>query len=306
MVLRITRDISDKVAEITNYGKGDTKECIFCEMPEREARRKIRKDDTTTTILAKYPIQKGHLLIIPQNHYKDILTAPRNVALNIFNTSRELGMQTQKILNPPGMVMGANIGAAAGIEHLHYHVSPIFTLADPSLHGRKEEISEPTVQEMLKLFKEGQATDAEYRQGLKSALRSNETKECILCTLPEKEIAKTVYEDKTSRVIEPNSPVGVGYLIVLPKDHYSNTLTAPYEQSLRTFEVMREVATETQKQLNCIGMVIGTNIGIAATVQHLHYHIFPMYSREYPKLQKNEESNLNRAAVHEMTELLRY
>ena len=295
----------DKVVEITNYGKGDTKDCIFCEMPERETRRTVRKDDISTTILARYPIQKGHLIIIPQNHYTDILRAPKNVAFNIFNNSRELGIQTQMALNPPGMVMGANIGVASGIEHLHWHVSPIFALADPSLHGRKEEISESAIQEILTLFKQEHITDRESKRELKSASRTNKIEECLLCAMPKDEIA-IAYEDRLSRVVEPRLPVGAGYLIVLPKDHYDNVLTASYEQALHTFEVMREVATETQKKLNCPGMVVGTNIGIAAAVQHLQWHVFPMFSREYPKLKENGESKLNKASVHEMTELLRY
>jgi len=39
---------------------------------------------------------------------------------------------------------------------------------------------------------------------------------------------------------------------------------------------------------------------------HLHWHILPMYGKEYPNLRSNPESKLNAASIHEMTELLTY
>ena len=74
----------------------------------------------------RYPISKGHLLLMPYRHTPDFfsLTLKEKLSmLDLIETCKEILVENFK---PDGYNIGMNIGAAAGqsITHCHCHMIP--------------------------------------------------------------------------------------------------------------------------------------------------------------------------------------
>lgn len=100
------------------------KNCPFCN-PE-EGRELIVESATFYAMYDKYPVSKGHALIIPKNHIKSFFD------LNVFQHQasnfvlNRVRLIVQDKYKPDGFNIGINLGKDAGqtIEHLHIHLIP--------------------------------------------------------------------------------------------------------------------------------------------------------------------------------------
>ena len=98
--------------------------CFFCH-PDKE-REIIVESATAYAIYDKYPVNKGHALIIPKRHVENYFELPfKEQAACIFM----LNKVKQIILDeftPDGFNIGVNVGEYAGqtIHHTHIHLIP--------------------------------------------------------------------------------------------------------------------------------------------------------------------------------------
>ena len=95
--------------------------CIFCE--HYIMKNYILENELAFAIYDKYPVSKGHVLVIPKRHYASYFDATPE-ELTAIN---ELIIQIKEILDelkPDGYNIGINVGEAAGqtVFHLHIHV----------------------------------------------------------------------------------------------------------------------------------------------------------------------------------------
>lgn len=101
--------------------------CIFCKIAGGEIpSATIYEDEDFRVILDLGPASKGHALILPKNHYKDICEADENVAGKLFPLAAKIGMAMKKSLGADGFNVVQNNGSCAGqtVFHLHVHVIP--------------------------------------------------------------------------------------------------------------------------------------------------------------------------------------
>lgn len=97
--------------------------CVFCSIDPELI---VLKNDLAFVINDKYPLSKGHLLIIPCRHFENYFDAsPEEIsAIN------ELIFKAEKYLtdlhHPEGFNVNINIGKAAGqiVPHSHIHIIP--------------------------------------------------------------------------------------------------------------------------------------------------------------------------------------
>ncbi len=107
---------SSQIAEI------ELMACPFC-IPEGEL---LLETETEYAMLDKFPVSKGHTLIIPKNHranYFDLSLKEQTNCLALLNQVK--GILTKRF-NPDGFNVGINIGEAAGqtVQHVHIHIIP--------------------------------------------------------------------------------------------------------------------------------------------------------------------------------------
>jgi len=96
-------------------------ECPFCNINYF-----VIENTYAYAVCDKYPVTRGHLLIIPRQHinnYFDISIETRDALWDLVRVAKEY---LQKEYNPDGYNIGINCGESAGqtIPHVHIHLIP--------------------------------------------------------------------------------------------------------------------------------------------------------------------------------------
>jgi diadenosine tetraphosphate (Ap4A) HIT family hydrolase len=102
-------------------------ECPFCN-PDTE-RELIVESATVYAIYDKFPVNKGHALIIPKKHcsdYFELIFREQQACWFVLNEVKAI---LQKRFNPDGFNVGINVGEKAGqtIDHVHIHLIPRYS-----------------------------------------------------------------------------------------------------------------------------------------------------------------------------------
>jgi ATP adenylyltransferase len=98
--------------------------CPFCN-PSPDSTL-LAESATVFSILDKFPVSKGHALIIPKRHvdnYFDLSFREQSACIFMLNYVKEI---VQKKNDPDGFNIGINIGKSAGqtVAHVHIHLIP--------------------------------------------------------------------------------------------------------------------------------------------------------------------------------------
>ncbi|MFP3196783.1 MAG: HIT family protein, partial [Caldivirga sp.] len=104
-------------------------DCVFCRIIDgREPGYVVYEDEETIAILDKYPINKGHILVMPKRHYRDIFEIPPNTLCRVMETVKTIAAAVVKGLNADGVRLIQNNGSSAGqvVFHFHVHVIPYY------------------------------------------------------------------------------------------------------------------------------------------------------------------------------------
>lgn len=74
----------------------------------------------------KFPVSRGHLLIIPRRHLADWFDTTTEERLALFALADEARTLLLETFAPGGFNLGINVGEVAGqtIPHVHLHVIP--------------------------------------------------------------------------------------------------------------------------------------------------------------------------------------
>ncbi len=102
-------------------------DCIFCKIANGEIpSTTVYEDDEFRVILDLNPAARGHALILPKAHYKDITAADESTAEKLLPLAAEIGAAMKKGLGADGFNIVVNTGTCAGqtVFHLHVHIIP--------------------------------------------------------------------------------------------------------------------------------------------------------------------------------------
>lgn len=104
-------------------------DCIFCKISRGEASgSKIFENDHVCAFLDIFPVNKGHCLIVPKEHYETILDIPENLLKELVVVLKKVATAVKKATNADGISVGQSNFRAAGqvVPHFHFHVMPRF------------------------------------------------------------------------------------------------------------------------------------------------------------------------------------
>lgn len=107
-----------------NQANSIKKQCPFCS-PEPE-RKLITESATAYCIEDKFPVSKGHVLVIPKNHESNYFNLSQKQQLACWMMVNRVKEIIKQKYNPDGINIGMNVGSAAGqtIPHVHIHLIP--------------------------------------------------------------------------------------------------------------------------------------------------------------------------------------
>ena len=100
--------------------------CIFCKIAQKEIPAKIIKEnEIALAFLDIMPRSPGHTLIIPKNHYTNLLEVPDEEIGLLFKLVKEVTILIKESLQVDGFTVGYNHGEVAGQEVNHFHINLI-------------------------------------------------------------------------------------------------------------------------------------------------------------------------------------
>jgi len=104
-------------------------DCIFCKIVLGEIPcSQVFSTDKVIAFLDIRPVNKGHVIIIPKEHFETLLDVPDNLLKDLILAAKKIGKSLKKGLKADGFNLGMNNFAAAGqvVFHAHLHVIPRF------------------------------------------------------------------------------------------------------------------------------------------------------------------------------------
>ena len=105
-------------------------DCIFCKIVAGEIPcLKIYETDLILGFLDIAPVNKGHALVIPKGHYKNLWAVPAELGQEILTAAQIAGEAIVRATNADGLNLLMNNNAAAGqlVFHAHFHLVPRFS-----------------------------------------------------------------------------------------------------------------------------------------------------------------------------------
>lgn len=97
--------------------------CLFC---DRESLDIIAENELAFAIYDKYPVNLGHVLVIPKRHYASFYESTEEELIAIYEIVQSCKEIVDAKYKPTGYNIGININESAGqtIMHLHVHMIP--------------------------------------------------------------------------------------------------------------------------------------------------------------------------------------
>ncbi|WP_078552626.1 HIT family protein [Bacillus alkalicellulosilyticus] len=97
--------------------------CIFCKIVKGDIpAAKVYEDENVLAFLDISQVTKGHTLVIPKVHQKDIFELTPEVASSLFSVVPKIATAIKKTFKPIGLNIVNNNGEAAGQSVFHYHI----------------------------------------------------------------------------------------------------------------------------------------------------------------------------------------
>ncbi len=102
-------------------------DCIFCKLANGDIpTNSLYEDDVVKVIFDLGPASKGHVLILPKNHFDDIYSIDDETAAHVFKVAVKIAKALKEALNCDGLNIVQNNGTIAGqtVFHFHMHLIP--------------------------------------------------------------------------------------------------------------------------------------------------------------------------------------
>jgi len=129
-------------------------DCIFCKIVKGEIpSTKVYEGEHVLAFLDISPVNIGHTLVIPKEHFRNALETPDEVMLDVIKGGKKIGKALQAN-GAEGITISLNNEEASGqsVFHTHLHVIPRFKddghgLWDTKKYkdGEREEIAQKII-----------------------------------------------------------------------------------------------------------------------------------------------------------------
>lgn len=98
-------------------------DCIFCKIIDGTIpSTKVYEDENVYAFTDVAPLTKGHTLLVPKTHVKDLFEMPEELARNLYAVAPKIANAIKSAFNPVGMNTLNNNGSFAGQSVFHYHL----------------------------------------------------------------------------------------------------------------------------------------------------------------------------------------
>jgi histidine triad (HIT) family protein len=105
----------------------DNSSCVFCRIAQKQVPAScVYEDENVMAFLDIRPLNEGHTLVIPKEHYETIYEIPEEQIAYLHRIVKRTALAVKKATKADGISIFQQNGKAAGQEifHLHVHVVP--------------------------------------------------------------------------------------------------------------------------------------------------------------------------------------
>ncbi|MFU0788659.1 HIT family protein [Cerasibacillus sp. JNUCC 74] len=129
-------------------------DCIFCKIINQEIpSAKVYEDEHVYAFLDISQVTKGHTLVIPKTHVKNIYETPPEVAASLFERIPKIANAIKAAYQPIGMNLLNNNEKPAdqSVFHLHIHLLPRYGKNDGFSSNWKVHMDDYTAEDLQKM-----------------------------------------------------------------------------------------------------------------------------------------------------------
>ena len=126
--------------------------CIFCKIAAGEIpSATLYEDDDFRVILDISPASKGHALIIPKEHFRNLYDLDDELASKVLVLARKMTVRLKEILGCDGYNIVQNNEEVAGqtVFHFHMHMIPRYRVDKVGIGWHMGELKEKDKEEIL-------------------------------------------------------------------------------------------------------------------------------------------------------------
>jgi histidine triad (HIT) family protein len=97
--------------------------CTFCDLIRGAAEVSICHEDADAiAFMDIQPVNNGHVLVVPREHYESLLDVPQEIGMHLFQVTMRLANAVRAVTGNDDLNIVVNSGKAAGQDEPHYHV----------------------------------------------------------------------------------------------------------------------------------------------------------------------------------------
>lgn len=101
------------------------KDCSFCKIIKNEEfSYKLFESEKIVAILDKYPINTGHILILPKVHTDALVDISNDIIIEMMNLSKKIIRVSVENFKIDGYTIMQNGGEFCDFGHFHLHIIP--------------------------------------------------------------------------------------------------------------------------------------------------------------------------------------
>lgn len=133
--------------------------CIFCKLAHGEIPSStLYEDEIFRVILDLAPASKGHALIIPKEHYRNLLDLDEETASKVLILAQKMMKKMKKALNCDGFNILQNNEEVAGqtVFHFHMHLIPRYRNDQVELGFKERESAKEGMEQIVRLVQEAE------------------------------------------------------------------------------------------------------------------------------------------------------
>lgn len=98
-------------------------ECVFCHK-DRIVTDFVYEDEIVMAFMDMEPINEGHILLVPKEHYLDVDEIPDEVLAHIMIVSKKIVSALKETYKLDGYSIMQNGGVFNDVGHYHLHIFP--------------------------------------------------------------------------------------------------------------------------------------------------------------------------------------
>ena len=100
-------------------------DCLFCAIASGDHPAEIvLADELVVAFLDSRPVFKGHVLVIPRDHYETLPDLPAELVGPLFTRVQRVSAALPAALGAQGTFVALNNVVSQSVPHLHVHVVP--------------------------------------------------------------------------------------------------------------------------------------------------------------------------------------